>query len=1043
MKSDTFYNNNQFESIFENAKDGVQIADLSGNIVYFNRAAKQRLSIENIEGIQIKDIEPMFADPQIWQNHIENLRIKGQQIIRSVNINRKTNKSIPVEVTVELFKLGDQEYVFATTKDISDLTEKEQKLDVRERMLVAISESTTELLNNSNFFDAVYKVLEIIGKAVRVDRTYLFTFNYLADGEEVVSQRCEWNSGSAEPQIDNPDLQNTPTELFTDFMLQLRKRLPFQNIVAELPESSALKEILASQGIVSILILPVFKRGKLWGFIGYDECKYERYWDEIELSILQTLSNNITATLERIDYQNQIENLAEFPLENPAPIIRIDKSGNLLFQNQIGQIEQLTFNFLGKNEKYDLPSFLRFIAKKIQDSQHILFFEVETNNKKFYAITAKEIKAKDYINLYFSDISKLKETEQKLKAIKSVVNQIVNNMEDVIWSVSYPDYKPIFISPSTKEVYGIDSNEFYENTQIWRAPIIPEDEHIVAKIIAHIEQFGESDFTYRIKHKNGEIKWLRNKTKLMLDEDTKQPVRLDGYIIDITDQKRNEALKEKARELAEASNLAKEEFIANMSHEIRTPLNAILGFSRKLLLEIENQEQKKYLKYVLQSGEHLYSLIENILDFSKFSAGQFALSPSSMSIKDTIEETHSMLSIMAKEKGIYFNLAISNELDMFVKLDRKRFKQILINVLSNAIKFTDEGGVNLHAELSECKTALICKIEDTGIGMSKDFLNEIFKKFSQEDRQKERKQLGSGLGMAITKKIIDAMKGNIKIKSMPYRGTSVTLRIPFANENKIKKGSEKHNLKHYLNRLQNKHVLIAEDNDLNALVLTNHLQMFGMKHFRVGNGQEAIESIQKNNFDLVLMDVQMPIMDGIEATKIIRKDLQLEIPIIGLSANALSSTKNKCIIAGMNNFLTKPYEENRLFELLNQHLSMEIEENETSYDLSNLNFNLQQDKKHLEELTMLFIKLLPSRIKDMITACEKGDYTTIRKIAHKIKPNLLMFGVISNNTDIDFLNSFEEHNETHLSNLPAAINRIDELVKQVCQQMELDLTKKK
>lgn len=151
MKSDTFYNNNQFESIFENAKDGVQIADLSGNIVYFNRAAKQRLSIENIEGIQIKDIEPMFADPQIWQNHIENLRIKGQQIIRSVNINRKTNKSIPVEVTVELFKLGDQEYVFATTKDISDLTEKEQKLDVRERMLVAISESTTELLNNSNF----------------------------------------------------------------------------------------------------------------------------------------------------------------------------------------------------------------------------------------------------------------------------------------------------------------------------------------------------------------------------------------------------------------------------------------------------------------------------------------------------------------------------------------------------------------------------------------------------------------------------------------------------------------------------------------------------------------------------------------------------------------------------------------------------------------------------------------------------------------------------------------------------------------------------
>lgn len=1031
-----------FQTIFENAKDGVQIADLDGHIIYMNKTSKKRLSINNLDKMHIAQVEPMFADKNVWNEHIKDLRNKGQQIIRSVNINKTTNKAIPVEVTVEIIKVIGEELVFATTKEISDLTDKAQKLDVRERMLVAISESTTELLNNSNFFDAVYKVLEIIGKAVRVDRTYLFTFNQLESGEEVVSQRCEWNSGSAEPQIDNPDLQDTPTSLFMDFMVQLRKRIPFQHIVADLPQASALKEILESQGIISILILPVFKNGKLWGFIGYDECKYERFWDEIELSILQTLSNNITSALERIDYQNQIESLAEFPLESPDPIIRIDKLGNLLFQNQIAQIDQETFNLLGRNKKYSLTSLMSYIAKEIEVSKNIIYFELETGTKQFYAVTAKEIQSKGYINLYFSDISKLKDTEKKLKATKSTINQIVDNMEDVIWSVNYSDYSPIFISPSTKHVYGIDAEDFYKNTQIWIDPIIPEDKHIVDKILENIKTFGESDFTYRIKHANGEIRWLRNKTKLMLDEDTKEPVRIDGYIIDITDQKRNEALKEKARELAEASNLAKEEFIANMSHEIRTPLNAILGFSRKLLIEQENEVHKTYTQHILQSGEHLHSLIENILDFSKFSAGQFSLNPSAIPLKETIQETHSMLSIMAKEKGIKFDCIIDEGLDMKVVIDKKRFKQILINILSNAIKYTDVGSVTLQAALSDCKTELVFEIKDTGIGMSKSFLGEIFKKFSQEDRQKERKQLGSGLGMAITKKIIDAFGGKINIDSKPYRGTTVMFKIPLTREIEEKSNIEK-NIDFQLNVLYKKHVLIAEDNDLNALVLANHLKDIGITSDRVEHGKAAIAAIQKKNFDLILMDVQMPIMDGIEATKYIRKELEKKLPIIGLSANALNSTKNKCLIAGMNDFLTKPYEEQRLLEVLVQHLNTNKTTVETSYSLSKLNFTSKQDKEHVNELLDLFIKLLPARMADMSHAFEQQDYETIKKIAHKIKPNLIMFDVVENNKEIDFLNHFESDNQAHLANLGSTINRIHELVNRACEQMAIELQKQK
>jgi PAS domain S-box-containing protein len=1025
-----------FQAFIESSKDGIQIADKQGQIVYLNEAAQKRLGVQNRKlSLHVSDFEPLFRTPRIWEEHLTELRKHNQLVIRSININQEDARIIPVEVTVYIQTIEEKEYVFAVTRDTSNLAEQEKKLALRETMLMAISSATTELLNNNKFFEAVANVLEIIGEAVQVDRTYLFTCSRDEQGSELVSQRCEWNSGDAAPQIDNPELQNVPLDLFDDFIDMMRLNQPFQSIVQHLPEESALRAILESQGIISILIIPVFHNKEFWGFIGYDECKFVRIWDEVELSILQTLSNNMTAALDRLDYTAKIENLAEFPLENPAPIIRIDKNGAVLFQNKLDQLNETYFKRLGRNENLSLEQLLKIIIQDVVRDEKIKYYEVQAGTTQFYSITAKEIEHKSYINLYFTDISKLKETEKQLAETRSIVDQIVQNMEDVIWSVSYPDYKALFISPSTEKLYGIAAKEFYRNSQVWLEPIIEEDKHLIQHIFDDLQTKGESDYNYRIELPNGDIKWVRNRTKLMYDKETHEPIRIDGYLVDITDQKLNQELTEQARFLAEESNSAKEEFISNMSHEIRTPLNAILGLSRQLFEQAEEGETRHTLNNIVQSGNHLQSLIENILDFSKITAGQFELYPTRTNLKSEIEAVHQMLEGLAKEKQLEYKLIIDTALDQFIQIDKRRLKQVIINILSNSLKFTDEGFVRLEAHLSSCKSRVEITIKDSGSGMSSSFIERIFDKFAQEDASPERRAQGSGLGMAISKKIMDLLDGEIQVKSSKGFGTEVMLTLPFMPCTEAEESNT--NLFTDLSLLKGKEILVVEDNALNALIVRNTLDKFGIIMHHSINGREAIDFLKRQQVDLILMDLQMPVMGGIMATSIIRQQLKSNIPIVGLSANALTSSRTECLAAGMNDYITKPFEEERILEVLTSLLLMPKQE-EKLYDLSRYDNSQDRNSAHLKEIVALFIQLIPEQLAEMKTAALEKQYQEIKRVAHKILPNFLMFGVNMGVENIKFLNHFDESDEHQVAELENKIVQLEESVREVIEEMKRD-----
>ena len=1021
-------------SFFESVEDGIQISDSEGNIIYANETSRKRLGITPDDAAHVRDFEPLFQSKEAWIAHVEELRVSGRIVIRSINKNKKTGKSTPVEVTVFIKHVLGKEYIFASSKEITTLLEQENKLAIRETMLNAISESTTELLYNKNFFVAISNVLEIIGKAVQADRTYLFTANLDDEGLEVVSQRSEWNSGEAEPQIDNPALQNIPTNLYGDIMPFLNENKAFQSIVAALPDSSPLKEILASQGIISILIIPVFHNAKLWGFIGYDACKQERLWDNVEVTILQTLANNITTALAKLDDNQQIETLAEFPLENPAPVLRINKTGQLLFQNKIELLETDAFQRLGENELLSFEQLLQLIASDFVNGEKINYYEVRSFNGKYYSITAKEISNKLHINLYFNEISKLKQTERELRNSRSIVEQIVSNLEDVIWSVTYPEFTPLFISPSAEKIYGIPASEFYKNSQIWMDSIVEEDKHIVDHIFENLNHSGESDCEYRIQLPSGEIKWLRNKTKLMMDVETELPIRYDGYIIDITDQKKVQSLSEEAIRLSQEANLAKEEFIANMSHEIRTPLNAILGLSRHLENRFEDEENRATLQNIIQSGKHLQSLIENVLDFSKIEAGQFELNPLKVNLQSELISVYTMLESSAKEKNIAMEKLLYGDLDVLVEIDSRRLRQILINIISNSIKFTDVGSVTLHAVAIPNHNKFEVTIKDTGIGMSKKFIERIYDKFAQEDSSPERKEQGTGLGMAITKKLIDLMGGSIEIKSAEGVGTTIRVILPFSpvTAQKNSKNNELRNV-----HIEEKEILVVEDNDLNVFVVCKLLSKYGVKTSVAKNGIQAIEALKQRSFDVILMDLQMPLMGGLAATQIIRLELKLTTPIIGLSANALEEKKSECLAAGMNGYISKPFEEDTLIETISQNLFVEPIAQKV-YNLTKYFSGEEKNTAYLDEIITMFTESIPAYLVDMKAAFEGQSYDLIKRIAHKVKPNLFMFGVVTCSESIDFLNEFNENDENDVSKLEETINFLDVRMQQVCIELKRD-----
>jgi PAS domain S-box-containing protein len=432
------------------------------------------------------------------------------------------------------------------------------------------------------------------------------------------------------------------------------------------------------------------------------------------------------------------------------------------------------------------------------------------------------------------------------------------------------------------------------------------------------------DSPLTIRHKDGKLTDVLFNGSVYKDEEE----NVMGVVVvarDITDQKLFENELIEAKRKAEESNQLKESFLANMSHEIRTPMNAIIGFSDILYKRNLGVKEKEFIAIIKTAGENLLKIINDILDISKIEAGMMSFEENNFSIKETFVSLNMMLLEKAKEKNLDLVFSCDEDVPDHVLGDQTRFSQIIINLVGNAIKFTNEGSVQVHGKVSKIdkESALIeFSITDTGIGIPKDKLATIFERFQQAESHTTRKYGGTGLGLSIAKQLIELQGGTLSVKSTLSKGSVFTFFIPFKKLNQDNKVVDVVNKNYNMKELSTLKILLTEDNYLNVMLISSLFSENNLKFEVAENGKECIKLLKKNDgstaltncYDIILMDMEMPEMNGYEATTIIRNELKNNIPIIAMTANAMAGEREKCLDLGMNDYISKPIDANLLFE---------------------------------------------------------------------------------------------------------------------------------
>ena len=574
--------------------------------------------------------------------------------------------------------------------------------------------------------------------------------------------------------------------------------------------------------------------------------------------------------------------------------------------------------------------------------------------KKIEAIQSFEDFEKNKLSL-IDDIDKLKQNN-KLKEFqvkkylkdKNVINSLLVKTTDNLQKVldesriradeinTLLDTIPAFVFFKDKEYkYGLVNKSFIDFINLPEEKIIGKTvqelpfEHKLLTSYSKYEKkvLEEGIPQYNISEKlekNGKYLWL-NTNLAPVKNSRNEIIGFIGISWDVTDTKEYEKKLKKAKILAEEGTKAKSQFLANMSHEIRTPLNGIIGMAQILEGTRLTKKQREYVNIITTSGDNLLMLINDILDFSKIEAGKINFINKCFKFNTPFLEVKNLLSVRAEEKGILIYCNIDKDVPDYVIGDKYRLKQILSNLTNNAIKFTEKGSININVEYlgkENNKHKIKVSVEDTGIGISKEDIKNLFKSFSQLDASSTKRYGGTGLGLAISKRLVQMMEGEIGVTSEIDVGSTFWFTAKFKEgAPTVKKEETKDNVQKRELKTKKRNILVVEDNLINQKITAYSLTKAGMKVTIANNGKEAVELFNKQHFDIILMDIQMPVMDGFDATKAIReieksRQNNFHTSIIALTANAMQGDAEKCINAGMDNYISKPFKIDNLLKVL-------------------------------------------------------------------------------------------------------------------------------
>ncbi|QIL75378.1 PAS domain S-box protein [Hymenobacter sp. HDW8] len=646
----------------------------------------------------------------------------------------------------------------------------------------------------------------------------------------------------------------------------------------------------------------------------------------------------------------------------------------------------------------------------------------------------------------FQDVTEQKNAEDILKRREEKYRRIIERMNLGLIETDLTE-QVLYINQAFCDMLGFTSAEILEQHLL---------HPLLAQEAASTAQDDLGAYERMVLGKDGSYKWLLVSRAPVYDDD-RQAIGSIHITLDITHQKTLEHKLRAAKEHAEDSSKAKELFLANMSHEIRTPMNAILGMAQLLAKTPLAPDQDEYLRAITISGENLLVIINDILDLSKIEAGQLQVEKIGFSANQFMAQIEQTLHYKAEEKGLFFETKVAPQLPAVLLGDPYRITQVLLNLAGNAIKFTEKGHVTISCDfIRQINDAVEIKfsVADTGIGIDPTYLRHIFKEFSQEDPSVTRKFGGTGLGLSISKSLVNLMGGELQIESEKHQGTvsSFSLLLQIGSESDLpRKETVDQGLRE---RLRGKEVLLVEDNKFNRQIAKALLTNAQIHVAEAENGALAVELLQTQHFDLILMDMQMPVMNGLEATAILREQLALKTPIIALTANAIKGEREKCLAAGMDDYLAKPFREDELLKLIGDWVLGPAAANTDAtpvasgpivssnfptplYKLDLLHQVGQGDDDFVALMLESFIESCEEAVRDFTQALQTYDVTLLKATTHKLKPSLDHLQVHQTLSLVEELDSWEGNFAPQV--LQPRIETVNNLLLQIIEQMHLDI----